>query len=426
MTQMQHTAAERAVARRYRYLAIGTGLLLILTLALAALLLRSQFFKPPPPPVKTPAPETSAVLRGAIEKTVLARGKLDLQKYVDVSAGVSGQVSDVEIAIGDSVKAGRQLMTITPAEQPGRAENNRAQLARLKADLAGQQAQSEFANLQFQRQTQLKEANATREDSYESSRMAMFSASAKVDAINAQIQQTEAQMREDEAMRSRTRVTAPVSGTVVALSAREGQIVNANRDVLLRIADLSRMTVQALVSEEDVTRLDPGMVAYFTTPGFPGKRWSGKLRQIMPLPADGSGQQGKRTYYTVLFDVANSGRELMSGMSADIWFVLEHSSDALQIPAAALPVNAQADGTYRVGVMAADGKITMRQVKVGIRTTDAAQVLSGLNEGDRVVLGAIPSALLNTAAAPVSGLQTATPKTAVLAPEQAQQKRAAK
>jgi macrolide-specific efflux system membrane fusion protein len=137
-----------------------------------------------------------------------------------------------------------------------------------------------------------------------------------------------------------------------------------------------------------VTRLDPGMIAYFTTPGFPGKRWMGKLRQIVPLPADGSGQQGKRTYYTVLFDVANNSRELMSGMSADIWFVLAHSDNALQIPAAALPARADADGNYRLGVMEADGRITMRTVKIGIRTTDAVQVLSGLKEGERVVLDA--------------------------------------
>jgi macrolide-specific efflux system membrane fusion protein len=382
-----HTAAERVVARRYRALAIGAGLLLVVTIVLAATLFLKTRPKPVAPP---PKPETAAVLRGVLEKTVLAQGKLQLQKYVDVAAQISGQISNVDVAIGDNVKAGRNMVEISPTVQPGRAENNRAALARLKAELADQQAQAEFAQLQFQRQTQLKEANATREESFESSRMAMSSSSAKVDAINAQIQQTEATMRDDDAMRSLTRVAAPIGGTIVALSAREGQIVNANHDVLLRIADLSRMTVQALVAEDDVTRLVPGMIAYFTTPGFPGKRWSGKLRQIVPLPAEGSGQQGKKTYYTVLFDVPNNSRELMSGMSADIWFVLQHSDDALQIPAAALPARADADGNYRVGVMGADGKLSLRTVKIGIRTSDAAQVLSGLKEGEQVVLGPLP------------------------------------
>jgi macrolide-specific efflux system membrane fusion protein len=389
MNQLQHSAAEKAVIKRYRTLAIGAGALLILTIALAAILFLKT--RPKPAPALAVKPETAAVSRGPIEKTVLAQGKLQLQKYVDVAAQISGQVSSVDANVGDNVKAGKNLVEITPAIQPGRAENNRAQLAQLKAELAGQQAQAEFAQLQFQRQTQLKEANATREDTFESSRMAMSSASAKVDQINAQIQQTEDTMRQDDAMRSLTRVSAPISGTVVSLSAREGQIVTANHDVLLRIADLSKMTVEALVAEEDVTLLSSGMIAYFTTPGFPGKRWTGKLRQIAPLPAEGSGQQGKRTYYTVLFDVANNGRELMSGMSTDIWFVLEHSDNALQMPAAALPVRGNPDGSYQVGVMGADGKITMRTAKIGIRNADSVQVLAGLAEGERVVLGPVPA-----------------------------------
>ena len=193
-------------------------------------------------------------------------------------------------------------------------------------------AQLDFAQLQFQRQTQLKAENATREESYESSRMNMYAAASRVDATNAQIQQTEAAIREDEAVQKQTRIEAPVSGTIVTLNARPGQMVSANQEVLMRIADLSRMTVQVPVSEEDVTRLQKGMTAYFTTPGYPGKRWSGKLRQIMLLPTDDSGRQGKKAYYTVLFDVANPSRELMSGMSADVYFVLARAEHVPAIP----------------------------------------------------------------------------------------------
>lgn len=388
-----HSAAELQIARRYRIVAIGAGVLLVVSAVLAIAL----WLRPVPKPASVPVHyDTVSVTRGPIEKTVIATGKLDLLKYVDVAAQVSGQVSDVDTAIGDNVKAGEHLIEIAPAAQPGRVESNRATLARLKAELAGQNAQLDFAQLQYQRQTQLKEANATREESYESSRMAMFSASAKVDAINAQIQQTESAMREDEAVRSRTRVVAPVSGTVVALSVREGQIVNANRDVLLRIADLSKMTVQALVAEEDVTRLVPGMIAYFTTPGYPGKRWSGKLRQIVPVPANGSGQQGKRTFYNVLFDVANSSGQLMSGMSTDVWFVLEHDASTLQIPTAVLPARAETDGSYRLRVLTDKGQVITRTVKIGIRTTESVQILEGLAEGEQVIVDSAPQARSRT------------------------------
>ncbi|WP_050461198.1 efflux RND transporter periplasmic adaptor subunit [Herbaspirillum autotrophicum] len=336
----------------------------------------------------TPVPvvlETVKAEVADIEQVVNATGNVAMQSYVDVGAKVSGQISDVSVGIGESVKEGRLLVTISPAVAAGRVENNRAQLARLKAELAGQNAQLDFAQLQFQRQTQLKAENATREESFESSRMGMYSAAAKVDAINAQIQQMEAAMKEDEAIQKQTRVVAPVSGVVVALSARVGQTLNANQDVLMRIADLSKMSVQARVAEEDVTRLHKGMIAYFTTPGYPGKRWAGKLRQIMLLPADDSGKQGKKAYYTVLFDVANPSRELMAGMTADVYFVLEKADDAVTIPVA-LAVKPDREGLQTIKVRLEDGKLETRKVRLGVRNADKVQVLAGLKAGEQVVL----------------------------------------
>jgi len=347
---------------------------------------------PPAPPKPIPVKlETVAVERADLEQVVNATGNVVAQDYVDVGSKVAGQISDVEVVIGEAVKAGRLLATVAPAVQNSRIESNRATLARLKAELAGQNAQLDFAQLQFQRQTQLKAENATREESYESSRMNMYAAASRVDATNAQIQQTEAAIREDEAVQKQTRIEAPVSGTIVTLNARPGQMVSANQEVLMRIADLSRMTVQVPVSEEDVTRLQKGMTAYFTTPGYPGKRWSGKLRQIMLLPTDDSGRQGKKAYYTVLFDVANPSRELMSGMSADVYFVLARAEHVPAIPRS-LVTKPGMDGTQSVKVVLADGTLETRKIKIGIRDGERAQVLSGLKEGEQVLLPANPPA----------------------------------
>jgi len=339
---------------------------------------------PQPVPVKL---ETVIAERADIEQVVNATGNVAMQSYVDVGTKVTGQISDVYVGIGEAVKEGKLLVAISPVVQAGRAENNRAQMARLKAELAGQNAQLDFAQLQFQRQTQLKAENATREEAFESSRMGMYSAAAKVDAINAQIQQLDATMKEDEAVQKQTKIVAPISGTVVALSARVGQTLTANQDVLMRISDLSKMSVQARVAEEDVTQLHKGMTAYFSTPGYPGKRWAGKLRQIMLLPADDTGKQGKKAYYTVLFDVANPSRELMAGMTADVFFVLAKVEHAVTIPASLL-VKPDNKGMQKLKVLRADGSLETRDVRIGIRNADKAQVISGLAEGEQVLLPA--------------------------------------
>jgi macrolide-specific efflux system membrane fusion protein len=358
-------------------------------LALAALLgthpAQAQAIKAPPAAVAPVKFDTVTMRRGDIQQTVDAAGKLQLHKWADTYAQIGGQVKEVLVAIGDTVKADQALLEITPTQQPTKVESNRAQMARLQADLADQRAQLEFAQLQFERQTQLKEQNATREEAFESARMSASSASARVDAITAQIHELEATLKIDEEARQKTLVKSPIAGTVVALAARSGQMVTAAQPALalLRIADLSELTVAARVAENDVTRLRPGMAAHFTTPGYPGKHWSGKLRQVIPIPADGTGEQGKEAFYIVLFEVKNQDHELMSGMSAKVQFIVAQAHDALLLPAKCLGALDE-DGLYSVNVVDA-GRVGARKVKVGLRNAQEVQVLSGLAAGDKVL-----------------------------------------
>jgi len=351
----------------------------------------------PTPPAAAPAPlklDTVTMQRGAIQQTVEASGKLQLHKWADAYAQIGGQVKEVAVAVGDTVQADQALLEITPTQQATKVESNRAQMARLQAELADQRAQLDFAQLQFKRQTQLKAQNATREEAFESARMNAASAGARVDAIMAQIRELEATLKIDEEARQKTVVKAPIAGTVVSLAARTGQMLTAAQVAapLLRIADLSEMTVAARVAEDDVTRLRPGMAASFTTPGYPGKRWSGKLRQVIPIPADGTGEQGKQAFYIVLFEVRNPDHELMSGMSAQVQFLVAQARDALLLPANCLGMPLE-DGLYNVNVLEAGQRVSTRKVKLGLRNAQQAQVLSGLAAGDKVLVGPVPAGL---------------------------------
>jgi macrolide-specific efflux system membrane fusion protein len=376
--------------------------LLSLTAMLGTNPVSAQAAKPAAPaaaaaPVKL---DTVTARRGDIQLTVDAAGKLQLHKWADAYAQIAGQVKDVPVAVGDTVQADQALVEIAPAQQATKVESNRAQMARLQAELADQRAQLDFAQLQFKRQTQLKAQNATREEAFESARMNASSASARLDAITAQIRELEATLKIDEEARQKTLVKSPIAGTVVSLAARPGQILAASQLAapLLRIADLSEMTVAARVAESDVTRLRPGMAASFTTPGYPGKRWSGKLRQVIPIPADGTGEQGKQAFYIVLFEVKNPDHELMSGMSAQVQFLVGQARDAVLLPANCLGAPDE-DGLVKVNVVDAGQRVAARKVKVGLRNAQQAQILSGLAAGDKVLVGPVPDAL----AAPASG-----------------------
>lgn len=357
----------------------------------------------PPRQAADVQPATLTVQRGDLQQTVDAIGKLQFHRVADVNAQVAGQIRNVLFAVGDTVREGQLLMEIAPVV---RAENNGAQMARLRAELADQQAQAEFADLQFKRQTQLKAQNATREESVESSRMNLASARARVDSINAQIQQLEAALKSDEENSRQRQILAPLAGTVVAVNARPGQAVNAGQAgaPLMRIADLSQMTVQARVAEADVTRLKRGMTATFQTPGYPGRSWSGKLRQVLPVPADGTAEQGKQTFYNVLFEVDNPEQELMSGMTTQVQFIVAQAKDALLLPASLLGKR-DAAGMYQVNVLSPERRIVARKVKIGMRNAQQVQVLAGLEAGEQVLAGPAPV----QASLPQPATQTGTP-----------------
>lgn len=388
-----------SVLRRCRHIALTAGALAMAlsaghVLAQAPKAQKAQPAAAPAEPQRPPA-DTVTAQRGDLQQTVDATGKLQFRLYADVDVQVAGQIKEVLFAIGDTVQKGKVVMEISPAVPASQMANNRTQMARLQAELADQQAQADYADLQYKRQIQLKAQNATREESVESARMSLSSNRAKVDSINAQIQQLDATLKSDEESRQHTQVLAPISGTVVAMNARPGLTASIGQAAvpLMRIADLSQMTVQARVAEIDVARLRRGMTANFTTPAYPGRTWSGKLRQVIPVPADGTGEQGKQTFYTVLFEVNNPEQELMSGMTTQVQFLVGQAKDALLLPANALGKR-DADGLYEVKVWNPKGQVVARKLKIGLRNQQQVQVLSGVEAGEQVLVNSEPAAAL--------------------------------
>ena len=277
---------------------------------------------------------TAVVQRGDLEDSVTATGILQPRDYVDVGTQVSGQVKKLHIEIGSAVKAGQLLAEIDPTVYTSKVDADRAQLRTLEAQLADKQAQLALAEQQAKRQANLERENATTQDAVDTAAAALRSAKAQIDVLKAQADQTRSSLRGDEANLSYTKIYAPMPGTVVSQAAKQGQTLNANQQapIVLRIADLSTMTVQSQVSEADISKLRVGMDVYFTTLGNQTKRWYGKLRQIEPTPVT----VNNVVLYNALFDVENPGQALMTQMTAQVFFVTAQAKDAVLVPITAL------------------------------------------------------------------------------------------
>lgn len=349
------------------------------------------------PQNRVPEYTSAEVGRGTIEDNITALGTLGPLDYVDVGTQVSGQLLRLHVALGDSVEKDQLLAEIDPTVYLARVEASTAQLANLQAQLADREAQHTLARLQSERQNNLRKLDATSQEALESAQATLRSASAQIAAVKAQIRQTESSLKGDQADLDYTRIYAPMSGTVVQQLANQGQTLNANQTapVVVQIADLSTMTVRTQVSEADISRLQPGMSAYFSTLGQPNRRWEGTLRQILPTPE----VINNVVLFNALFDVPNEDGQLLPQMSAQVFFVNESAENVLTVPVAALskPLRNEADATpargsrHEVQVLDAQGRPQLRTITVGTRNRVVAEVIEGLNEGDRVVTSGLPS-----------------------------------
>jgi macrolide-specific efflux system membrane fusion protein len=125
------------------------------------------------------------------------------------------------------------------------------------------------------------------------------------------------------------------------------------------------------------------MDAYFTSLGSPRKRWRGKLRQVLPTPE----VVNNVVLYTALFEVDNTSGDLMTQMTAQVFFVIAGATNVVSVPASALRRTEGRRGDVTVVVVDDSGVQSERKVTIGVSNRVAAEVISGLKEGDRVVAG---------------------------------------
>ncbi|WP_374380765.1 efflux RND transporter periplasmic adaptor subunit [Dongia sp.] len=325
---------------------------------------------------------------GTVEDTVSAVGEIQPRDYVDVGAQVSGQIIALNVKVGDMVEKGALVAELDARVLKSQVAANQAQLLNLRAQLEERQAQQQLAKEQYERESGLMAEDATSQDALDTASANLRAAKAQIAAIKAQMQQTQSELEGDEANLGYTRIYAPMTGTVVSLDARLGQTLNANQQapILMRIADLDTMTVEAQVSEADISRLDLGMEASFTTLGQPERRWTGVLHQILPTPEEVNGV----ILYDALFDVANPDQRLMTQMSAQVTFMVANAKNVITVPTAALRPSGDKSapaGTYQVLVAEANGSFAPRTIKVGVKNRNVAEVLEGLQAGEQVVVG---------------------------------------
>lgn len=342
---------------------------------------------------------TSQVIKGNVEKTVLADGTISAFKQVSVGAQVSGQIKKLYVELGDEIKQGDMIAEIDDLKQSNDLKQSEAKLNSLEAQRTSKQAKLVNYQLTYERQLKLVKKGVGAQADLDSSKADLDAIKADIAALDADIVSAQVAVDTAKVNLGYTKIRSPIDGVIVAIPVDEGQTVNSvqSAPTIVKVAQLDKMTIEAQISEADVINVKKGMPVYFTILGQPNKRFDGlTLRAIQPAPesinsesslATSASSSSSKTaiYYNGLFDVDNPEHILRISMTAQVYIVLAEAKDVLSIPSQAI-VQTLADNKAIVYLLNSDNTVEERQVTLGINNNVSVEIQSGLKEGEIVIV----------------------------------------
>jgi HlyD family secretion protein/macrolide-specific efflux system membrane fusion protein len=320
--------------------------------------------------------------RGTLVISIVETGKVAPRERVEIKSRIAGQVAEVRVQEGEHVKKGQLLVVLDPIDY-------QREVAKADADVAQAMNGLAFAKLTLERK---KAGVATSVTSQSDLDAAAADAVAKAVAVrSAEVALVTAQ----DQVRY-TRIASPMDGTVIQRGIQPGETVvpgvqsTFDGKALLTVADLKVLVVKLELNQIDVAKTRIGQKAELTLDALPGKKYSATVTKITPASTHPLGKDVD--VFPVEAELAEPDGRILPGMTADVSIRLDEKAGVLVLPIEA--ISKDHDKTY-VQRVARDPKASSRtnrvEVTLGAQSDREAEVVSGLDEGDEVLLGS-PSA----------------------------------
>jgi HlyD family secretion protein len=318
--------------------------------------------------------QTGKVGKGDITQLVSGSGKIQPEKEVKISAFVSAEIIRLHVEEGDQVASGQLLVELDRTRYD-------ASLERAKSDLKSAQANLKIAENELKRVKDLFAQNLTSQSGLETAEANQELAESSVDQAQAMLKQAYDDV-------SKTRLTSPISGTVSKLDKEEGEIALGSQfqaDVIMTVANLSRMEMVAEIDENDVVLVSLGDSADIEVDALPDHKFRGTVSEIAHTATTrGLGTQEEVTNFDVKIFITGNVERLRPGMSATVEIKTETHEDVLYVPIQAITMREPTDTTSTVGEF---NKNTWR-TKKGATKDENAELWGGDAEGGDQTNGA--------------------------------------
>ena len=329
----------------------------------------------------TPEYQTAAVSRGDLTQVVTATGQLNPVVSVQVGSQVSGIIQHLFADFNSPVRRGQVIAQLDPSTY-------QANLRQAEGDLASARAALELARVKAARAAELRAKALIPEADDDQAQADLHQAEAAVAIKEAAVQKVQVDIE-------RCTIVAPIDGVVISRSVDVGQTVAASLSAptLFVIAnDLTKMQINAAVSEADIGGVEVGQDVDFTVDAFPSRKFHGRVVQVRNAPVT---VQNVVTYDTII-EVDNADLKLKPGMTANVSVVVARRVDVLTVPNAALrfrPAETERVGSERLVQVAQGGESGGSRPRGGAGPASAGGPAgvagAGRTEGERAVRRAV-------------------------------------
>lgn len=303
----------------------------------------------------TAANPTTVVQRRDIKMTVAATGTISPVNSVEISSRVTGLITQVLVEENDRVKAGQVLVVLDDSSVRAQVEQYHTQLLNYAAI--------------YERSKKITAIGGQSEQQLEADRTNYLVAKAAYENYSSQLEYYV--------------IKSPIDGMVVGKPTPAGQTVAqgiSSPQVIMTIADMSKMQIKVLVDETDIGKIKLGQDVSFTVDAYTGKTFSGKVTRI----SRSATTQSNVVYYPVYVDVDSTEGLLFPTMTARVTINIAESKNALVVPTAAL----KEDKGHKYVQVMVNGEAQQVSVKTGLRDNEGIEIIDGLHDGDIIVLPA--------------------------------------
>jgi HlyD family secretion protein len=296
-----------------------------------------------------PAPSltTAAVTRGDIVNVVSATGTLQAVTTVQVGSQISGTIVSLHADFNSMVRKGQLLAKLDASTYASAVEQAQASLQNAEAEVERLRVAKAAADAALTRARELTARQLLPAADLQAADTESKTAAAQVAGAEARVVQARSGVRTAQVNLSKTVITSPIDGVVIARNVDVGQTVAASLSaptLFVIAADLSEMQLNASIDESDLGQVASGQSVTFTVDAYPSERFSGTVSQVRLNPTT---VQNVVTYAAIV-DAPNKALKLKPGMTATLTIEIARRENVLRVPSAALRVKPSADVLARL------------------------------------------------------------------------------